>query len=329
MTVQHNKKTSSRGIEWCDETRNVFGGCFHRCRWQMPDGTIAQCYAESLAENGVAKAGYPNGFEHHYYRPSNLKTLISGRDPKLIFMDSMSDLFGHWVDDEQLTAVFKAMAKAPQHAYQSLTKAPGRITKYMHLFPKNLWVGVSSPPDYMMPTLTPVSDTDFAGMNMKPANPMPPGGKVKMLQRSLKVLAEVKAATGNITWMSWEPVSWDMAPYIDVDLMPDWVIIGAASNGRAYFQPDPAHIVPLLNLADEAGTAVFYKGNIKPMFEANDLGNERLNRWREDFPVRYSDGSPIPAVNRRQEQCREYGWTLNGYYVDYALEQPVQVSFFD
>lgn len=322
MTVQHNRKTDSRGIEWCDETRNVFGGCFHRCRWQMPDGTIAQCYAEALAENGVAKAGYPNGFEHHYYRPSNLKSLVAGRDPKLIFMDSMSDLFGHWVDDDQLTAVFQAMGTAPQHAYQSLTKAPGRITKYMHLFPKNLWVGVSSPPDYFMPAQTAVPD--FNGTGMKPATPMPHHAKVKMLQRALTALAEVKAVTGNITWMSWEPVSWDMAPHIDVELMPDWVIIGAASNGRAYFQPDPAHIVPLLNLADEAGTAVFYKGNIKPMFQANDLGSDRLNRWREDFPTRYRDGSTIQAVARRQEQCREYGWTLNTL----VEERPLQPSFF-
>jgi protein gp37 len=325
MTVQHNKRTDSRGIEWTDHTINVFGGCFHRCRWQMPDGTIAQCYAEALAENGVAKAGYPHGFEHHYYRPSNLKSLVAGRDPKLIFMDSMSDLFGHWVDEDQLTAVFQAMGTAPQHAYQSLTKAPGRITKYMHLFPKNLWVGVSSPPDYMMAAQTAVPD--FNGTGMKPATPMPHHAKVRMLQRALTALAEVKAATGNITWMSWEPVSWDMAPHIDVDLMPDWVIIGAASNGRAYFQPDPAHIVPLLNLADEAGTAVFYKGNIKPMFQANDLGSDRLNRWREDFPTRYRDGSPIQAVARRQEQCREYGWTLN--LNELAEERPLQVSFFD
>lgn len=323
MTIQHNKKTGARGIEWCDETRNVFGGCFHRCRWLMPDGTIAQCYAESLAEGGVAKAGYPHGFEHHYYRPSNLGALVAGRTPKLIFMDSMSDLFGHWVDEGQLKAVFQAMATAPHHAYQSLTKAPGRIAKYMGLFPKNLWVGVSSPPDYFMPAQTAVAE--FDGLDMNPAAPLPHHAKVKMLQRSLRVLAEVKAATGNITWMSWEPVSWDMAPHIDVDLMPDWVIIGAASNGRAYFQPDPAHIVPLLKLADAAGTAVFYKGNIRPMFEVNDLGSLELNRWREDFPTHYGDGSPIAAVAQRQQMCLKYGWPLN---IRLAEARPAQASFF-
>lgn len=59
MTVQFKPKTGSRGIEWCDETRNPTGGCLHQCRWEMPDGTIAICYAENLAEHGVAKKGYP------------------------------------------------------------------------------------------------------------------------------------------------------------------------------------------------------------------------------------------------------------------------------
>lgn len=83
MTKQHNHKTGGRGIQWCDETRNVFGGCFHRCRWEMPDGEIAKCYAEELANNGLARRGYPQGFEHHYYRPDKLSELVRGKTPTL------------------------------------------------------------------------------------------------------------------------------------------------------------------------------------------------------------------------------------------------------
>jgi hypothetical protein len=39
------------------------------------------------------------------------------------------------------------------------------------------------------------------------------------------------------------------------------------------------------------------------LFDREDLGNDRLNRWREDFPLAYRDGKPIPAVARRQRQC--------------------------
>ena len=37
-------------IEWTDFTWNPVGGCRHACRWKMPDGTIARCYAESFVE---------------------------------------------------------------------------------------------------------------------------------------------------------------------------------------------------------------------------------------------------------------------------------------
>src|SRR5206468_525002 len=89
----------------------------------------------------------------------------------------------------------------------------------------------------------------------------------------------------------------------------DWVVIGAASAGRRTFQPDPAHVRNLLDVMDATGTPVFYKGNIKDLFKSSDLGSEERNRWREDFPVSYRDGRPIPAVVRRQVLCERYGWT--------------------
>src|SRR5262245_8968781 len=80
MTVQFKPATDGRGIEWCDETRNVLGGCMHECKWKMPDGTVAGCYAKMLAEHGVAKRAYPHGFEHHYWRPEELPKLSAGKD---------------------------------------------------------------------------------------------------------------------------------------------------------------------------------------------------------------------------------------------------------
>src|SRR4051794_10055647 len=108
-----------------------------------------------------------------------------------------------------------------------------------------------------------------------------------MLRKSMDVLKEVKRRTGNIVWMSAEPVSWDLAEVIDAEHPLDWMIIGAASNGRQYFQPDAEHVRKLLLVMDGTGTPVFYKGNIRGLFEANDLGTDELNRWREDFPRCY------------------------------------------
>jgi protein gp37 len=155
MTVQFKVRTGSRGIEWCDETRNAIGGCLHACRWVMPDGTVAICYAEQLAEHGVAKSAYPQGFGHHYFRKEALPQLAAGEEPLLIFCDSMSDLFAASVPAADVRAVLGAMRRAPHHTYQSLTKAVPQVLKYLGDLPRNLWVGVSSPPDYTVAVLEP------------------------------------------------------------------------------------------------------------------------------------------------------------------------------
>src|SRR5262249_3694005 len=144
MTIQFNPKTGSRGIEWCDETRNATGGCLHDCRWQMPDGTIAGCYAKEIAENGVAARAYPHGFEYDSWRPPQLTSRGGGQEPLLIFCDSMSDLFAPYVPEDQVRAILEKMREASHHAYQSLTKAPPQILKYLADLPPNLWVGASS-----------------------------------------------------------------------------------------------------------------------------------------------------------------------------------------
>lgn len=297
MTIQHNIRTGARGIEWTDETRNPIGGCLHACRWQMPSGEVARCYAEALAEDGLAKAGYPNGFAHHYWRGKKaLKELVAGAAPLLVFCDSMSDLMGHWVPQEQVTAVLDAMGTGGRiHTYQALTKNPRRYLKFLDALPSNLWAGASSAPDFFM------------------------GKQLTRLQQerymhiALEALTAVREATGNIVWMSVEPLSWDVAPILAQYPALDLVIIGAASNGRRYYQPKAAHVDALLDVLDGQGTAVFYKGNIKPLFETYDFGTAAKNRWREDFPVRPARGAdgPAPAVVRRERLALRYGWTRN------------------
>lgn len=291
MTVQFKLQTGGRGIEWCDETRNVIGGCKFRCRWEMPDGTIAVCYAEDVAESGVASSAYPHGFRHHYWRPHQLRDLTRGKDPLLIFCDSMSDMFAPTVPEDQVRQILAAMREAPHHTYQSLTKAAPQLLKYMDDLPPNLWVGVSSPPDWML-------DKRLSRAQQR-----------QMLKRSLEVLATVRNMTNNIVWMSAEPVSWDLTSVIDINHPLDWIVIGAASSGPKYFQPDPKHIRRLLEVFDSTRTPVFFKGNLAGLFKAHDLGTPRLNRWREDFPPTYRDGKPIAAVVRRQGECEKHRWT--------------------
>ncbi len=291
MSTQFKKKTGGRGIEWCDETRNVMGGCLHACMWVMRNGKVVPCYSWVLVEHGIAKAAYPHGFEHHYFRPNNLKPLAAGKIPRLIFCNSMSDMFAPNVPADHVHQTLDAMRAAPHHTYQSLTKAAPRLLKYADRLPPNLWVGVSSPPDYFMGHRLTREQQEI------------------MLRKSMKVLAEVKRRTGNIVWMSAEPLSWDLTTAVGADHPLDWIVIGAASDGPRVFQPEPTHVANLLRVMDASHTPVFYKGNIEPLFEQHDFQDAALNRWREDFPARYRDGTEIPAVAERQKRCEEHGWT--------------------
>lgn len=284
MTPQwKKKKNGGRGIEWCDYTNNAVGGCKHACRWLMPDGNIAVCYAEELAENGFAKRAYKHGFAHHYWRPHMLKRITNLKTPSLIFCDSMSDLFGHWVPTEHTTAVLDTFAQASWHTGQVLTKnAPG-LLKYKDIIPLNVWPGVSSPPDFMW------------------GKQLGIGTKRAMLKRQLDILMDFHQHT---TWMSIEPLSWDVAADLanyrktNGRLPLKWAVIGAATDGRKKFQPEHDHVQSLLDLFSLLDIPVFFKGNLEWAFR------------REDFPV-------VPgydhAVRARQANAKARGWTLNRY----------------
>lgn len=256
IQVKYNKDGSvkSRGIEWTDATWNPIAGCKHRCRWNMPDGKVAVCYAETIAE-GIASAVYEDGFSHHYWKPHMLGDPLKKKQALKIFVGSMADLFGHWVDDTQIQMILDVAAQTPQHTYQLLTKNPVRTKQFD--IPDNVWVGASMPPDFMW------------------GNPLSRQQQSRMLRRTLDSLSEANA---RIKWMSFEPLSWDVSAIVsEYTTVLDWAVIGAASNGSKYYAPDVEHFAKLLD-ALSPSTAVFYKGNMSIL---GDL----VSDWREEFPI--------------------------------------------
>src|SRR5258708_28712194 len=123
---KQNKGNGHFGIEWTDYTWNPVGGCQHGCRWHMPDGTIAECYAENVAER-VSQTAYSKGFKYHYWRPQALEEPLKLKTPAKIFLHSMSDLMGHWVPAEHIEQVLDICRRADQHIFQLLTKNAPRL----------------------------------------------------------------------------------------------------------------------------------------------------------------------------------------------------------
>lgn len=244
---KQSKSTGKRGIEWTDYTWNPVGGCQHGCRWVMPDGSLAECYAETVAER-IATSAYPHGFEYHYWRPEVLDEPLRLAKPARIFLDSMSDLMGHWVSDEEIEQVLDICRKAPWHQFQLLTKNAPRLLKFR--FPSNVWVGVSAPPSIMF------------------GRPLSLGQQAMMLRRMLGVLRQVEVP---IRWMSIEPLSFDIASLLAGGNL-QWAVIGAATNGATAYQPQREWVANVLDVLDAQGTKVFFKGNLV------------WNPWREDLP---------------------------------------------
>jgi len=242
-----------RGIEWTDYTWNPVGGCQHGCKWRMPDGTIAICYADSTVQ--VMKSGYPQGFEHHYWRPHMLTYPLGQKRPSKIFMDSMSDLMGRWVPREQVEQVFAICRQAHWHTFQLLTKNAPHLLNFD--LPKNVWVGVSAPPTFMF------------------------GGELTLSQqrrfvfKQLDTLAMLKARGHPVCWMSIEPLSFNIASIFEEWMADDqtrgqpfgfpldWAVIGAASDGKKYFQPTAHDVEECHRVLRAHGCRIFHKGNLE------------------------------------------------------------------
>lgn len=127
-------------IEWTHATWNPVRGCT-----KISPG-CKHCYAETLAERFRGVPGHPfeQGFDLRLV-PSALEFPLRWREGRLIFVNSMSDLFHEHVPDAYVDRVFDVMQRATQHQFQVLTKRAERMADYARRrgVPSNVWMGVS------------------------------------------------------------------------------------------------------------------------------------------------------------------------------------------
>jgi protein gp37 len=131
-------------IEWTDATWNPVRGCT-----KISPG-CKHCYAETFAERfrGVAGHPYEHGFDPRLV-PGKLNEPFKWSTSRMVFVNSMSDLFHTYVPDEYIDRVAKVMVTANWHTYQVLTKRADRLQQLLSrplrfaAEAKNIWWGVS------------------------------------------------------------------------------------------------------------------------------------------------------------------------------------------
>jgi protein gp37 len=141
----------STKIEWTNVTWNPVVGCN-----KVSDG-CKNCYAEVMhkRQRGMNPEKYSRPFlDGAFPHEASLELPLHWKKPRMVFVNSMSDLFHENVPFEFIDKVFAVMQKAEQHIFQILTKRPERALEYYQwqfhnrpdrkcLRPDNVWIGTS------------------------------------------------------------------------------------------------------------------------------------------------------------------------------------------
>lgn len=127
-------------IEWTEATWNPVTGCT-----KISPG-CAHCYAERMAKRlrAMGQIRYRNAFRLTL-QPDVLDVPLRWKRPRMVFVNSMSDLFHRDVPADFVAQCFAVMEKASQHTFQVLTKRPefaAEMAKDLP-WPKNIWMGTS------------------------------------------------------------------------------------------------------------------------------------------------------------------------------------------
>jgi len=130
----------SSKIEWTEATWNPITGC-SKC-----SAGCEHCYAATLAKRlkAMGNIRYKNGFDVTIHQDLFTRPL-EWKKSKMIFVNSMSDIFHEQVDTKTILELFEIMNQATWHTFQILTKRPDRLVE---LSPKikwtpNIWMGVT------------------------------------------------------------------------------------------------------------------------------------------------------------------------------------------
>lgn len=237
---------AASSIEWTELTWNPTTGC------TKISAGCKYCYAEVMAKRlqamGVEK--YKDAFAVRTHSEA-LNIPYTWKSPKVVFVNSMSDLFHPEIPLDFIKRVFKVMNENPQHVFQVLTKRSDILLKYHSKlkWTHNIWMGVS------------VEDK-------------------KVIHR----IDDLRITNARTKFLSCEPL---IGPLNNMNLTNiDWVIVGGES-GRKPRPMNPDWVLDIQEQCEKGDVAFFFKqwgGTNKK--KAGRLLNGRVY---DEMPNQYND----------------------------------------
>ena len=254
--------SATSSIEWTDATWNPVRGCT-----KISPG-CTHCYAETFAERfrGVPGHPYEQGFDLRLV-PEKLSEPLKWRTPRMIFVNSMSDLFHEGVPGEYIEQVARVMTLANWHTYQVLTKRASRLRTLLasHLrFAtdcSHIWWGVS----------------------------------VENRKHGLPRIEQLRAAPASVRFLSIEPLLEDIG---EIDLNGiHWVIVGGESGAGA--RPmESDWVISIRDQCQQAKVPFFFKqwGGVRK----SEKGRQLDKQTYDEFPVLTQKQVVPPDQTRRK-----------------------------
>ncbi len=252
-------------IEWTDATWNPVRGCT-----KISPG-CKHCYAETFAERfrGVKGHPYEYGFDLRLI-PSKLGAPLKSRTPKMIFVNSMSDLFHDLVPDSYIVAVARVMVAAKWHTYQVLTKRSERLRDLLNTKlrfaseQQHIWWGVS------------VEDKKYG----------------------LPRIEDLRNAQAGVRFLSVEPLLEDLGKMNLRGI--DWMIVGGESGAGARPMKEE-WVLPLRDQCRDCRIPFFFKqwGGVRKAA----AGRRLEGKTHDEFPKRVRN--PVMPLSECASAARE------------------------
>lgn len=252
-------------IEWTDATWNPVRGCT-----KISPG-CKHCYAEVFAERfrGVPGHPYEQGFDLRLV-PEKLGDPLRWQTPKMIFVNSMSDLFHQGVPDEYIEAVATVMVRAKWHTYQILTKRSARMA---NLLCGRLRFAASAPHIWW-------------------------GVSVENKEHGLPRLSDLQKSPATVRFLSIEPLLEDLGRMNLSGI--HWVIVGGESGHGARLLKKE-WVTSIRDQCNDAGIPFFFKqwGGVQKKRAGRALDGQTY----DGFPVRISN--PVAPATTALNWARE------------------------